>query len=244
VKEWRSGDDNRYNRDELTSEWGGESRRDWRVPRRLWQTIIKLLHRNSSSPLPAYTSASALADSHASFFTDKISKLRLSLTRSSSSTSSSPHSPSSLKTPPDFSTFKPASESEISKILFNAHVKFLVSAFSIYQKRYEIHSYNEILIKKLWTSSSSRMRVINHNWSATKQRPHPQSVAETSRHSVLSGDRDRDLHMPYSRVSFRLRYHWPQYLTHSSILLVWHSWHCTKLVQILSFISLFSCQMQ
>ena len=24
-------------------------------------------------------------------------------------------------------------------------------------------------------SSSSRMRVINHNWSATKQRPHPQS---------------------------------------------------------------------
>jgi len=40
-------------------------------------------------------------------------------------------------------------------------------------------------------SSSSRMRVINHNWSATKQRPHPQSVAEISRHSVLSGDRIR-----------------------------------------------------
>ena len=41
------------------------------------------------------------------------------------------------------------------------------------------------------TSSSSRMRVINHNWSATKQRPHPQSVAEISRHSVLSGDKIR-----------------------------------------------------
>jgi len=27
-------------------------------------------------------------------------------------------------------------------------------------------------------SSSSRMRVIYHNWSAMKQRPHPQSVAE------------------------------------------------------------------
>ena len=40
-------------------------------------------------------------------------------------------------------------------------------------------------------SCSSRMRVINHNWSATKQRPHPQSVAEISRHSVLSGDRIR-----------------------------------------------------
>ena len=40
-------------------------------------------------------------------------------------------------------------------------------------------------------SSSSRMRVIYHNWSATKQRPHPQSVAEISCHSVLSGDRIR-----------------------------------------------------
>jgi len=32
------------------------------------------------------------------------------------------------------------------------------------------------------TSSSSRMRVIYHNWSAMKQRPHPQSVAEISHH--------------------------------------------------------------
>jgi len=40
-------------------------------------------------------------------------------------------------------------------------------------------------------SSSSRMRVINHNWSATKQHLHPQSVAEISRHSVSSGDRIR-----------------------------------------------------
>jgi len=31
------------------------------------------------------------------------------------------------------------------------------------------------------------MRVINHNWSATKQHLHLQSVAEISRHSVLSG---------------------------------------------------------
>ena len=35
------------------------------------------------------------------------------------------------------------------------------------------------------------MRVINHNWSAIKQHFHPQSVAEISRHSVLSGDRIR-----------------------------------------------------
>ena len=31
------------------------------------------------------------------------------------------------------------------------------------------------------------MRVMNHNWSATKQRLHPQSVAEISCHSFLSG---------------------------------------------------------
>jgi len=37
-------------------------------------------------------------------------------------------------------------------------------------------------------SSSSRMRFMSHNWSATTQRLHPQSVAEISRHSVLSGD--------------------------------------------------------
>ena len=41
------------------------------------------------------------------------------------------------------------------------------------------------------SSSSSRMRVIYHNWSAMKQRPHPQSVAEISHHSVLSGGRIR-----------------------------------------------------
>ena len=47
---------------------------------------------------------------------------------------------------------------------------------------------NYYKIKELFTTSSSRsMRVINHDWSATKQRLHPQSVAEISSHSVLSG---------------------------------------------------------
>jgi len=40
-------------------------------------------------------------------------------------------------------------------------------------------------------SSSSRLRVVNHNSSAMKQCLHLQSVAEISRHSVLSGDRIR-----------------------------------------------------
>jgi len=33
------------------------------------------------------------------------------------------------------------------------------------------------------------MHVVNHNWSATKQRLYPQSIVKISRHSVLSGDR-------------------------------------------------------
>ena len=41
------------------------------------------------------------------------------------------------------------------------------------------------------TFSSSRMRFMNHNWSACKQHLHVQSVAQTSRHSVLSEDRIR-----------------------------------------------------
>jgi len=41
------------------------------------------------------------------------------------------------------------------------------------------------------------MRVIYHNWSATKQRLHPQSVADISRHSVLSGDRIRQCETSY-----------------------------------------------
>ena len=53
---------------------------------------------------------------------------------------------------------------------------------------------NMVGIDKGWpsrSSSSSRMRVMNHNWSTTKQRLHPQSIAEISRHSVLSRDRIR-----------------------------------------------------
>jgi len=37
------------------------------------------------------------------------------------------------------------------------------------------------------SSSHLHLHVINHNWSATKRRLHPQNVAEISRHSVLSG---------------------------------------------------------
>ena len=81
-------------------------------PRRLWQTVNKLLNRKSVSPLPSSSATTSIADRFASFFTDKISKLRLSLANNSSSTS--PHSPLPPVAPPDFSVFKPTSESEVS----------------------------------------------------------------------------------------------------------------------------------
>ena len=86
-------------------------------PRRLWQTVNKLLCRKSASPLPTSTFFTLLADSFALFFTDKICKLRLSL--GALSTAMSRHSSAPLTIRPSFSTFKPATESEISKIFFN-----------------------------------------------------------------------------------------------------------------------------
>ena len=84
---------------------------------RLWQTVNKLLHRKSASSLPSSASRS-LADSFfASFFTDKIHKLHLSISAISSVLS--PHSPPPPVTPPQFSSFRPASESEISKLFLN-----------------------------------------------------------------------------------------------------------------------------
>jgi len=66
------------------------------------------------TPLPTTFPGTSLADSFASFFTGKISKLRLSLT--SYPATSSPHSPSPYAAPPNFSVFTPASESEVYKI--------------------------------------------------------------------------------------------------------------------------------
>jgi len=62
---------------------------------------------------------------------------------------------------------------------FSTTMRYINRHYLIYLSIQSIHS----------LLYSSRMRVINHNWSATKQHLHPQSVAEISRHSVLSGDR-------------------------------------------------------
>ena len=51
--------------------------------------------------------------------------------------------------------------------------------------------FRRLLKTFLYGQSSSCMCVMSHNWSATKQRLHPQSLDEISRHSILSGDRIR-----------------------------------------------------
>ena len=83
-------------------------------PRRQWNTINNILHRRSETILPSSVSLSALATQFATFFKDKISQLRLSL---SASPVHSPHYPPPPTTPPDFSDFPPATVDEIIKLI-------------------------------------------------------------------------------------------------------------------------------
>ncbi|MCP4492377.1 MAG: hypothetical protein GY820_34475, partial [Gammaproteobacteria bacterium] len=83
-------------------------------PRLQWHTINHILHRKSSSILPSSDSLSALASQFATFFKDKISQLRLTL---SAGSAQSPHHPSPATSPPDFSTFPEATDEEILKLI-------------------------------------------------------------------------------------------------------------------------------
>jgi len=65
-----------------------------------------------------------------------------------------------------------------------------VYIFYYWQINVELSCLSKKLISKNMPSSSC-MRIMNHSWSATKWHLHPQSVAEISHHSVLSGDRIR-----------------------------------------------------
>ena len=75
----------------------------------LLQTVNKLLHRKLASSLPSSTWSTSLAVSFTSFFTHKISKFCLPV--AVLSTTASSHLPY-------FFNFRPASESDISRILF------------------------------------------------------------------------------------------------------------------------------
>src|SRR6218665_264885 len=48
-------------------------------PRHLWRAVNSLLHRKSPSPLPTSIPSPSIADTFCSFFSDKISSLRITL---------------------------------------------------------------------------------------------------------------------------------------------------------------------
>jgi hypothetical protein len=77
-------------------------------PRRLWQTVNSLLHRNQSHPLPSSSpnSSPSLAQTFANFFSDKITKLHFSL--KSNPTPTSPHSVAPPPVSSLLSSFSPA----------------------------------------------------------------------------------------------------------------------------------------
>ena len=74
----------------------------------------RILHRNSSIVLPSSEPLSSLASQFATFFKEKISQLRLTL---SANHVQSAYYPSPLASPPDFSVFLPATEDEIIKLI-------------------------------------------------------------------------------------------------------------------------------
>jgi hypothetical protein len=83
-------------------------------PRKLWQTVNKLLHRKPSDVAPDSLQSSNLSNSFASFFSSKIHKLRINLRSNSNSTS--PHIPCP-HIPPRYDVFRPATFAEVSKLI-------------------------------------------------------------------------------------------------------------------------------
>ena len=87
------------------------------TPKKLWQSMRKVLHRTSETVLPAHSSEKSLADTFASFFTNKISKIRDTFPTSGSFN----NAPESV--PPAFNTFKPVTEDNVSKCIKESPTK-------------------------------------------------------------------------------------------------------------------------
>ena len=86
-------------------------------PKKLWQSLRKVLHCTSETVLPAHSSEKSLADTFASFFTNKISKIRDTFPTSGSFNVA----PDSV--PPAFNTFKSVTEDEVSKCINESSTK-------------------------------------------------------------------------------------------------------------------------
>ena len=85
-------------------------------PRKLWSCLNTLLHRSASSPtLPISSSVTSLATSFMEFFSDKIVKLKASITPDLLSPHSDPSSP-----PPILSQFPLATEAEVRSAILRS----------------------------------------------------------------------------------------------------------------------------
>ena len=86
-------------------------------PKKLWQSLRKVLHRTSETVLPAHSSEKSLADTFASFFTNKISKIRDTFSASGSFNDTPDY------VPPAFNIFKPVTEDEVRKCINESPTK-------------------------------------------------------------------------------------------------------------------------
>src|SRR6218665_3996230 len=91
-------------------------------PRHLWRAVNSLLRRKSPSPLPTSIPSPSIADTFCSFFSDKISSLRVTLQSllASQSSTADPPPPPIPPPPPSQSSLKilhPASETEVLLLL-------------------------------------------------------------------------------------------------------------------------------
>ena len=82
--------------------------------RKLWHELNKIMHRGHESKLPPHQLDKSLADHFASYFNEKILKIRNSFVSSAGDT---------ILRPPVFSAFSPVTEDEISKIISNSPTK-------------------------------------------------------------------------------------------------------------------------
>ena len=80
-------------------------------PKKLWQSLRKVLHRTSETVLPAHSSDKSLADMFASFFSNKISKIRDTFSTSGSVNDALD------SVPPAFNAFMPVIEDEVYKCI-------------------------------------------------------------------------------------------------------------------------------
>jgi len=145
-------------------------------PRRLWQTVNMLLCRKTASPLPTSTSFTSLADSFVFF----LYWLRLSL--GVFSTTTFPHSHAPLTTPPSFSTFKPATKSEISKMLST----FLTNNLIL------IVSQPGLLINVLQSLFPLSLTYIDNNLSLSSGQFHPSLKQSTISSLLKKPNLDKD----------------------------------------------------